>query len=145
MTITEQDNLDVILPLRIRHEVRAVEYDLTNDMVYWIDGLWTDDRWKGSIMKSFANGSKVDKIISSDKEEFVSPLDIALDPYGKQLYWTDVVANSIKVTSLTTGVTGTVVEVAGSSPRSIALDPKRGYVAIFNYLYPQFSINQLVD
>ena len=136
MTITEQDNLDVILPLRIHHEVRAVEYDLTNDMVYWIDGLWTDKlkrkHWKGSIMKSFANGSKVDKMISSDKEDFISALDIALDPYGKQLYWTDVVANSIKVTSLTTGVTGTVVEVAGSSPRSIALDPKRGYVSIFN-------------
>ena len=119
------DDLDVVIPVHIRQKVRALEYDLTTDIIYWID----ENDAQASILKSFANGSNEEEVEHSESKEVLStPSDIALDPYGKQLYWTDRSAKNIKVTSLVTGFTGVVVdEEDGNTPKSIALDPKRGY------------------
>ena len=92
-------------------------------MIYWIDA----SAEHSSIYRSFSNGTKKELIpTSSSKEELTHPLDIALDPYGKQLYWIDDMAKQIKVISLETNVAGTLVSGENGSPTSIALDPKRG-------------------
>ena len=94
-----------------------------SDMIYWIDEY--DDQ--GSIYRGFSNGTGKEEVSrSDDKEVLTSPIDIALDPYGKQLYWTDAITSTIKITSLTTNVVGTIVSSEGGEPKSIALDPKRG-------------------
>ena len=123
-TIDHGDNFDVFLPLTIRHKVQALEYDLTTDMIYWIESYENDN---GKIYRSFPNGTKLEEMPTSDDEEVLtSPLDIALDPYGKQLYWTDDESKTIKVTSLTTNVVGILVNDENTNATSIALDPKRG-------------------
>ena len=122
-TIDHADNFDLSLPLNIQKKVRALEYDLTTDMIYWIDAY--DDH--ANIYRSFPNGTQKEEIVTSDdKNVSATPLDIALDPYGKQLYWTDDISKNIKVTSLTTNVVGTLVSDELGNPTSIALDPKRG-------------------
>lgn len=121
-TIDHADNFDVFLPLNIQHKVLALEYDPRTDMIYWIS-VYEDF---ASVYRSFPNGSRTEKIPTSSDDDLTSPLDIALDPYGKQLYWTDDISRSIKVTSLTSGVIGTLVNDEESTPKSIALDPKRG-------------------
>lgn len=122
-TIDDADNFDVFLPLTIGHKVQALEYDLTTDMIYWIES-YDENRL---IYRSFPNGTKLEKMPNSNDEEVLtSPLDIALDPYGKQLYWTDDVSKTIKVTGLTTNVVGILVDDENTNPGSIALDPKRG-------------------
>jgi DNA-binding beta-propeller fold protein YncE len=122
-TLDHADNFDIFLPLDVHHKVKALEYDPTTDMIYWIDAY--DD--EASIYRSFSNGTKMESVAtSSHKETLTTPLDIALDPYGKQLYWTDDVSRNIKVTSLTSDEVGTLVSSENGEPKSIALDPKRG-------------------
>ena len=123
-TIDHADNLDVFLPLTIRHKVQALEYDPTTDMVYWIESF---DQLGRVIYRSFQNGTKLEKMpTSDDREVLTSPLDIALDPYGKQLYWIDDISKAIKVTSLTKNAVGILVSDENANPLSISLDPKRG-------------------
>ena len=123
-TIDHADNFDVFLPLTIRHKVQALEYDPTTDMVYWIE---SSDQLGRVIYRSFQNGTKLEKIpTSDDREVLTSPLDIALDPYGKQLYWIDDISKAIKVTSLTKNAVGILVSDENTNPLSISLDPKRG-------------------
>ena len=122
-TIDHGDNFDVILPLTIRHKIRALEYDPTTDMIYWIE---TYD-YQGMIYRSFPNGTKFERMkTTSDGFALPFPLDIALDPYGKQLYWTDDISKTIKVTSLATNTVDILVSDKNVNPTSIALDPKRG-------------------
>lgn len=123
-TINDADNFDVFLPLKVQHKVRALAYDPTTDMVYWIDVF---DKERAFIYRSLPNGTDAEEIATSNhKEVLTSPRDIALDPYGKQLYWTDDISGSIIVTSLTTNVVGTLVSGENGHPKSIALDPKNG-------------------
>ena len=113
----------MILPLKITHRVKSLEFDVIEDMVYWIDE-YGDQR---SIHCSLANGSMSGIVVhGSDKDLLTSPIDMALDPYSRHLYWTDDVARNIKITSLTTRATGIIVDGRRSAPRSITLDPKRG-------------------
>lgn len=122
-TIDHVDNFDVFLPLNIEHKVRALQYDPTTDVIYWIE-VYHEHAY---ICTSLANGSDYRELQISDNKDFLTaPLDIALDPYGKQLYWTDDISKNIKVISLATGVIGTLVDGEHSNPVSIALDPKRG-------------------
>ena len=121
-TIDHADNFDVFLPLKVDNKVQALEYDPTTDMIYWID-VYGDHAY---IYRSFSNGSSTENIATSSKKEVTSPRDIALDPYGKQLYWTDDISGSIKVTSLTSNQVGTLVSGENGKPTSIAVDSKRG-------------------
>ena len=55
------------------------------------------------------------------------PFDLAVDPYGQQLYWTDAVSNSIKVYSLKNMTNlGVVFREENVYPRSIVLYPEKG-------------------
>jgi low density lipoprotein receptor-related protein 5/6 len=54
---------------------------------------------------------------------------MAVDPYGRLLYWTCANTNAINVTRLDNGsAVGVVVKVDGEKPRNIALHPEKGYV-----------------
>lgn len=121
-TIDHTDNFDIFLPLTIRHKMQALEYDPTTDMIYWL----SRDGYQRMIYRSFPNGTKLKEMKSSVDKERSFPLDIALDPYGKQLYWTDDISKTIKVTSLTTNTVDILVRDENVNPTSIALDPKRG-------------------
>ena len=121
-TIDEVDNFDVYLPIKIQQKIVALDYDVISDMVYWLEY-----NEQTHIYRSYANGTHKERIPSSDDREVIaSPIDIAIDPYGRQLYWTDHDSKRIKVTNLISFVIGTVVSEDNGNPSHIALDPKRG-------------------
>ena len=63
------------------------------------------------------------------------PYDIAVDPYGRLLYWTCAHTNSINVTRLDNrSAVGVVVRVDGEKPRNIALHPEKGYETLNSLL-----------
>ena len=112
------DNLDVVLPVRGLSDVLAIDYDINSHLVFWIDGT------SNTIRCAFQNGTDM-KIIKLDADAV--PYDLALDPYGQQLYWTDTASNSIKVYSLKNKTNlGAVFWEKNVYPRSIVLHPEKG-------------------
>ena len=115
------DNLDVVLPVRGLSNVQAVDFDINSHRLFWIEDF--------RIKFAYQNGSSGDKVINLDPE--ASPYDLAIDPYAKQLFWTDSVTNSINVYSLRNNTNlGEVFKKDGVSPRSIVLYPEKGWVFI---------------
>lgn len=112
------DELQVILPINNLNNILAIDYDIEENFVYWVDG---DTK---SIRAALQNGSKAKVIISG---EDISPFDLAVDPYGHQLFWTDSKTNRINVYSLKRQQPiGVVVGGQDIYPRSIALYPEKG-------------------
>ena len=112
------DNLDVVLPVRALSDVVAIDYDINSHLVYWIDGT------TNTIRCAFQNGTNM-MIIKLDTGAV--PFDLAVDPYGQQLYWTDAVSNSIKVYSLKNMTNlGVVFREENVYPRSFVLYPEKG-------------------
>ena len=112
------DNLDLVLPIRDLPDVLAIDYDIYSHLVFWIDGT------TNTIRCAFQNGTIV-KIIELESDAV--PYDLAIDPYGQQLYWTDAASNSIKVYSLRNKKNlGVVYQEKNVYPRSIVLYPEKG-------------------
>ena len=112
------DNLDVALPVRGLSNVIAIDYDINNHLVFWIDAA------TNTIRCAFQNGTNARTI---KLEDGASPYDLAIDSYGQQLYWTDSVSNSIKVYSLRNRTSlGVVFREEDVYPRSIVLYPEKG-------------------
>ena len=57
-------------------------------------------------------------------QDLFQPVDIAIDPYSRHLYWSDSLHNVINVTRLDMQAVGVIVD--GQKPRSIALAPQKG-------------------
>lgn len=116
--IDSADNVDVALPVRGLNDVLAIDYDIKSQLVFWIDG-----RTK-QIMCARQNGTGV-QTLKLNKN--ASPFDLAIDPYGQLLYWTDSVSNSINVYSLRNKTNvGAVFKNDYVYPRSIVLYPETG-------------------
>ena len=116
--LNSSDNLDVVLPIRGLSDVQAIDYDINSHLVFWIDGTTK------TIKFAFQNGTNV-KTIQLDTGAL--PYDLAVDPYGQQLYWTDKASNSIKVYSLKNKTNlGVVFREKNIYPRSIVLNPEKG-------------------
>ncbi|XP_068671663.1 low-density lipoprotein receptor-related protein 6-like [Montipora foliosa] len=117
--IDSVDNLEVVLPVRDLENVVSIDYDINSHLVFWIDGGTNK-----SIKCAYQNGTNVKTLkINSD----ASPFDLAIDPYGQQLYWTDSVFNSINVYSLRHKTNmGAVFKKDDVYPRSIVLYPEKG-------------------
>ncbi|KAK3726510.1 hypothetical protein QZH41_014244, partial [Actinostola sp. cb2023] len=109
---------DVSLPIRELHNVIAISYDIKTEYVYWIDAK------KNTIRRSFENGSRDSIVISGPN---IAPFDLAIDPYGGQMYWTDSDRNDINVFSLKRMRSlGVVNSKENERPRSIVLYPEEG-------------------
>ena len=118
------DNLDVVLPVRGLSDIRGlsdvlvIDYDINSHLVYWIDGT------TNTIRCAFQNGTNMMVIKLNAR---AAPYDLAIDPYGRQLYWTDTASNSIKVYSLKNKTNlGVVFREENVHPRSIVLYPEKG-------------------
>ena len=72
------------------------------------------------------------KVIENDSKEKPparNPYDIAIDPFGRYLYWTDDKENVINVTSLVGNkfpTVGTFISGKDQKPRKLALDSVNG-------------------
>ena len=120
----------VVLPIRGLMDVRAIDYDVISNLIYWIDNAAKE------IRRAFQNGTNAKTIILG---EDASPYDLAIDSHGQQLFWTDSVKNSINVYSLRKGVSlGVVFHERDVHPRSIVLYPEKGRVNSFLMLFDLF-------
>ena len=94
------------------------DYDINSQLVFWIDGQTKQ------IMCARQNGTGV-QTLKLNKN--ASPFDLAIDPYGQLLYWTDSVSNSINVYSLRNKTNvGAVFKRDYVYPRYIVLYPEIG-------------------
>ena len=115
-------NPDVILPINHLNDVTAIDYDVRTDFLYWIDG-------KTNIVKrSYVNGTHWEALnVSGNERVKASPCDLAVDPYGAQLFWTDKEKNAIMAFSLKSKKPlGVVLDGDGEKPRSLVLYPEKG-------------------
>ena len=120
----------VVLPVRGLMDVRAIDYDVISNLIYWIDNAAKE------IRRAFQNGTNAKTIILG---EDASPYDLAIDSHGQQLFWTDSVKNSINIYSLRKGVSlGVVFYERDVHPRSIVLYPEKGRVNSFLMLFDLF-------
>ena len=112
------DNLNVVLPFCGLSNVLAIDFDINSNLVFWIDGAHK------TIRCAFQNGTNA-KTIKLDPA--ASPYDLAIDPYGQQMFWTDAASDSIQVYSLRSNTNlGVVFQKENVSPRSIVLYPEKG-------------------
>lgn len=99
--------------------VKKIAYNVATNMIYWID-----DHRPQRIMGAHLNGTRTTQLLIS---RHLRPYDIAVDPYGGQLYFTDTATNKIYVYSLRKNKTiGAIVSGAIKKPRSIVLYPEKG-------------------
>ncbi len=63
-------------------------------------------------------------------QDLFQPVDIAIDPYSRHIYWSDSLNNVINVTRLDMQAVGVIVDGPHQKPRSIALAPQKGYSSI---------------
>ncbi|KAG1652486.1 Low-density lipoprotein receptor-related protein 6 [Nymphon striatum] len=122
----DSNDLNVILPIHGMHNIKAIDYNPITEYLYWID-----DQSK-SIQRSHLNGSRSSDVISLRESNF-HPYDIAVDPYTNMLYWTCAQTNVINVTRLYDMFpVGAIIKDEEQKPRSIVVDPKRGYIFWIN-------------
>ena len=99
-------------------DVTEIAYDVMTNMIYWVESR------SHRIMRAYSNGS-IARGPAIQAE--LQPYDIAIDPYGRQLYFTDAATNKIYVYGLRDDkMMGAVVAGKLKRPKSILLYPEKG-------------------
>ncbi|XP_048340184.1 low-density lipoprotein receptor-related protein 5 isoform X2 [Sphaerodactylus townsendi] len=115
----ETNNNDVAIPLTGVKEASALDFDVSDNRIYW-----TDISLK-TISRAFMNGSAVEHVIEFGLDY---PEGMAVDWMGKNLYWADTGTNRIEVARLDGLYRQVLVWKDLDNPRSLALDPSKGYM-----------------
>ncbi|XP_039594902.1 low-density lipoprotein receptor-related protein 5 isoform X2 [Polypterus senegalus] len=110
---------DVAIPLTGVKEASALDFDVSDNRIYW-----TDVSLK-TISRAFMNGSSVEHVIEFGLDY---PEGMAVDWMGKNLYWADTGTNRIEVARLDGQYRQVLVWKDLDNPRSLALDPANGYM-----------------
>ncbi|XP_044537993.1 low-density lipoprotein receptor-related protein 5 [Gracilinanus agilis] len=115
----ETNNNDVAIPLTGVKEASALDFDVSNNHIYW-----TDVSLK-TISRAYMNGSSVEHVIQFGLDY---PEGMAVDWMGRNLYWADTGTNRIEVARLDGQYRQVLVWKDLDNPRSLALDPTKGYL-----------------
>ncbi|XP_068117072.1 low-density lipoprotein receptor-related protein 5 [Hyperolius riggenbachi] len=115
----ETNNNIVAIPLTGVKEASALDFDVSDNRIYW-----TDITLK-TISRAFMNGSSVEHVIEFGLDY---PEGMAVDWMGKNLYWADTGTNRIEVARLDGLYRQVLVWKDLDNPRSLALDPAKGYM-----------------
>uniref|UniRef100_A0A8C5WL86 LDL receptor related protein 5 n=1 Tax=Leptobrachium leishanense TaxID=445787 RepID=A0A8C5WL86_9ANUR len=115
----ETNNNGVTIPLTGVKEASALDFDVSDNRIYW-----TDITLK-TISRAFMNGSSVEHVIEFGLDY---PEGMAVDWMGKNLYWADTVTNRIEVARLDGQFRQVLIWKDLDNPRSLALDPAKGYM-----------------
>ncbi|XP_076640079.1 low-density lipoprotein receptor-related protein 6 isoform X1 [Colletes latitarsis] len=111
------DCSDVVLRIQGLKNVRSIEFDPVTQHIYWIDGRTS------SIRKTLENKTHSSVMVSGS---FGHPVDLALDPLGRLLFWSCAINDAINVTKLDNGsALGIVVKGDGEKPRNIAIHSEK--------------------
>ncbi|KAF7229497.1 low-density lipoprotein receptor-related protein 6 [Nothobranchius furzeri] len=115
----ETNNNNVPIPLTGVMEASALDFDVTDNRIYW-----TDITLK-TISRAFMNGSALEHVVQFGLDY---PEGMAVDWLGKNLYWADTGTNRIEVAKLDGQHRQVLVWKDLDSPRALALDPAEGYM-----------------
>ncbi|XP_061523276.1 low-density lipoprotein receptor-related protein 6 isoform X2 [Phycodurus eques] len=115
----ETNNNNVAIPLTGVKEASALDFDVTDNRIYW-----TDITLK-TISRAFMNGSALEHVVEFGLDY---PEGMAVDWLGKNLYWADTGTNRIEVAKLDGQHRQVLVWKDLDSPRALALDPAEGYM-----------------
>ncbi|KAJ7360372.1 Low-density lipoprotein receptor- protein 4 [Desmophyllum pertusum] len=94
----------------------ALGLDITEDRIYW-----TDTNLK-RISRVFINGSSPEVIVS----ENVYSYGLAVDPLGRNIYWTDYYGGKIEVSRMDGTMRKTLIHQDVKYPRDIIIDLRKG-------------------
>ncbi|XP_050299730.1 low-density lipoprotein receptor-related protein 6 [Anthonomus grandis grandis] len=107
---------EAVLPVQGMKAVKAIDFDLKNNHLYWIDG-------KIQAIKSakMLEPSPTATIFVSSGQD-IKPYDIAVDSVGRLLFWTCAHQNVINVTRLDNNIPfGSIKGREGEKPRLIVI------------------------
>ncbi|CAF4853997.1 unnamed protein product [Pieris macdunnoughi] len=114
----ENDNNDVVQPIKDLKEVSALAVHESGFKLYW-----SDSRMK-TINRCSINGFNMEKIL-----EWMGLVEgLAIDWSGQNIYWTDTAAQRIEVARLDGSSRRTIIWQGLKKPKSIVLDPRKGYM-----------------
>ena len=114
------------VPLSSRNISRpvALDYDFVEDRVYWTDVT----SYRSTISRSFLNGSMQEVVFHQNVQ---IPDGLAVDPVGRNLYWTDTGTNKLEVSKLDGSYRKALITSYLDEPRDIILDVSQGFVSFF--------------
>uniref|UniRef100_A0A671SN54 Low-density lipoprotein receptor-related protein 5-like n=1 Tax=Sinocyclocheilus anshuiensis TaxID=1608454 RepID=A0A671SN54_9TELE len=116
MVLGEQSP-DMILPIHVMKNLRAISFDPLERLVYWVDG-------RQNIRRAQDDGSQV-TVQSNNVDQ---PHDLSLDPYSRTVYWTCETTNTINIHRMDGHVIGEVLKDDVDKPRAIVVNAEKGYM-----------------
>lgn len=132
-----EESPDVVLPIPGLKNVRALEYDPAADFLYWVDGK------AHAIRRARDNGTQVSPLAVGVGAH---PFALALDPYGRQLFWSCSQGNLVNVSSPDDGrALGTLLASGSDRPRHLALHPQLGVLVWSNLVVPALIERSFLD
>lgn len=121
MVLGEQSP-DIILPIHVLRNVRAVNYDPLERLIYWLDG-------RQNIRRSKDDGTMAAMVGSSSSFSVENQLhDLSLDLYSRHIYWTCETTNTINVQRMDGHNVGVILKDDTDKPRAIVVSAEKGYM-----------------
>ncbi|TTJ07848.1 Low-density lipoprotein receptor-related protein 5 [Bagarius yarrelli] len=121
MVLGEQSP-DMILPIHVFRNLRAISFDPLKRFIYWIDG-------KQSVRKARDDGSQAATVVSpGPTQPLKQPHDLSVDPFSRTVYWTCENTNTINVQRMDGQNIGEVLRDEVDKPRAIVLNAEKGYM-----------------
>ncbi|XP_006642533.3 low-density lipoprotein receptor-related protein 5 [Lepisosteus oculatus] len=127
MVLGEQSP-DIILPIHVLRNVRAISYDPVDKLIYWVDG-------RQNIKRAMDDGSQAFVVVSSSghlQNPDKQPHDLSIDVFSRTVYWTCEATNTINVHRLDGKSIGVVLRGEQDRPRAIVVNAERGYMYFTN-------------
>ncbi|XP_055796432.1 low-density lipoprotein receptor-related protein 5-like isoform X1 [Salvelinus fontinalis] len=124
MVLGEQSP-DIILPIHVLRNVRAISYDPLDHLVYWVDG-------RQNIRRARDDGTQSSVVVSTTSTHLQQPdkqpHDLSLDTYSRTVYWTCEATNTINLQRLDGDAVGVVLRDEHDKPRAIVVNAEKGYM-----------------
>ncbi|KAG7281188.1 hypothetical protein CRUP_032891 [Coryphaenoides rupestris] len=116
---------DIILPIHVLKNLRAVSYDPLDRMVYWLDGRQNIRRARddGTMSATVVGGGA-----GAAQPPERQPHDLSLDAYSRHVYWTCESSNTINAQRLDGHAVGVVLKDDTDKPRAIVVNAEKGYM-----------------
>ncbi|XP_029697135.1 low-density lipoprotein receptor-related protein 5 isoform X2 [Takifugu rubripes] len=113
---------DIILPIHVLRNVRAVSYDPVDQLVYWLDG-------RQNIRRASDDGTTSSVTVNANSQSADGQIhDLSLDPYSRHIYWTCETTNTINIQKMSGQHVGVVLKDDANKPRAIVVSAEKGYM-----------------
>ncbi|XP_042302506.1 low-density lipoprotein receptor-related protein 5 isoform X1 [Sceloporus undulatus] len=125
----DQQSPDVILPIHGLRNVKAIDYDPLDKLIYWIDGR------QNIIKRAKDDGTQPFTVMGTPNQSQnpeKQPHDLSIDIFSHTLYWTCEATNTVNVHRLNGEQIGVVLRGDHDKPRAIVVNAERGYMYFTN-------------